>query len=150
MMVYQMQEGHIRLDGPWQDQSVNVLVPQHLGAEGVNLVVARDALPSGMEFAEYLDRQKQTFSKELPRYNLHIDAAVTVDRRPAQFLEFTWENQGNAVHQMMGVVHDKGLVLTLTATVRGNMDETVREALLGAIRSFRFGPAQAVQGHLAS
>jgi hypothetical protein len=26
--IYQMQEGYLALAGPWQDQSVNVLVPE--------------------------------------------------------------------------------------------------------------------------
>src|SRR5262252_5060218 len=98
-MVYQMQEGCLTLNDTWRDQSVNVLVPERVATQGVNLVVARDVLPLGMEFADYLTQQKITLEKELSEFKLTADAPGTVDGRPAHFLEFFWDKSGKLLQQ---------------------------------------------------
>jgi hypothetical protein len=138
-MFYQMHEGYLTLEGPWQDQSVNMLAPQHLTGKGVNLVVARDTMSVGMKFGDYLDRHKETFAEKLTGFKLITDIAAIIDRRPAHFLEFIWDNEGNPLHQMVCVIHDKERVVSLTASAAGGMDEVTREGLLRAIKSFRFG-----------
>jgi hypothetical protein len=142
-MFYQMHEGYLTLEGPWEDRSVNMLAPQHLTGKGVNLVVGRETMSLGMKFGDYLDRHKETFAEKLTGFKLITDIAAIIDRRPAHFIEFIWDNQGNPLQQMVCVIHDKERVVSLTATATGGMDEVTREELLKAIKSFKFGPMPA-------
>ena len=139
-MVYQMQEGYLTLNDTWRDQSVNVLVPERVPIKGVNLVVARDIMPLGMAFADYISQQKLTFEKEMTEYKLTTDAPGAVDQRPAHFLEFSWDNSGKQLQQMMVVIQDKNHILSLTGTIPGSIDEDARSSLLAAMISFKFAP----------
>ena len=58
--------------------------------------------------------------KELTVFKLHADNADTTDELPTHFYEFTWDNQSNAMHRMISVVHDRKRVLNLTATAPEN------------------------------
>ena len=137
-MVYRMQEGCLTVDDTWQDQSVNVLVPKQVGTKGVNLVVARDTMPLGMTLADYLSQQKTNFEKELTEYKAMADSPGTVDQRPAHFLEFSWNNNGTPLQQMMVIVQDSDRILSFTGTIPGNGDNDARSSLLAAMISFKF------------
>ena len=144
-MLYQMQEGYLTLgEGDWQDRSVHMLAANHLPAKGANLVVTREALPPGVAFADYLSTQKSELAKALSSFKLLADTADFINETPAHFLEFSWDNQGNAMHQMICIMHDNGNVLNLTATVPGAIDAATRTALLTAMKSFKPGPAPVV------
>ena len=140
-MVYQMQEACLTLDDTWQDQSVNVLIPTEVTTKGVSLVVARDVIPLGMTLAEYLEQQKATFEKELAEFKLVLDAPGSVDQRPAHFLEFSWNNNGKLLQQMVIVVQDNNRTLSLTGTIPGNADQNIRGFLLAAMTSLKFNPS---------
>ena len=133
-----MQEGSLTLEGAWQDQSVNVVVPQQVGNKGVNLVVARDVLPMGMTFDDYLSQQKKTFEKELPQFKLADDTSIIIDQRPAHFFEFSWDNRGKTIRQMMTVIHDKNFILSLTSTSPGPVEEATWELLQSVMKTFKF------------
>ena len=145
-MIYQMQEGYLTLDGEWQDRSVNMLAAQHLAVKGANLVVTREALPAGLEFTEYMSQQKNMLAKELAGFKLLGDCVETVEDLPAHILEFTWDNQGGAMYQMISVINVEDGVLNLTATLPGGPDDAAREAMLAAMKSFRFGAVPAPEG----
>ncbi len=138
-MFYQMHEGYLTLNGPWHDQSVNVFVPQYLEVKGANLVVARDTLPEGMEFPDYVNQQKNLFKQQLPEFKL-IDAEEgVIDNQPAYYLEFTWINHGTSLCQIMGVTHIRERIVSLTASIPGEMNPSTREQLLNVMKSFKFG-----------
>jgi len=145
-MIYQMQEGYFTLEGEWQDRSVNMLAAQHLAIKGANLVVTREALPAGLGFTEYISQQKNTLAKELTAFKLLNDSEETVEDLPAHILEFTWNNQGGAMYQMVSVINIEDGVLNLTATLPGGPDEVTREAMLVAMKSFKFGAVPAPEG----
>lgn len=141
-MLYQMQEGYLTLaTGDWQDRTVNMLAANHLPTKGTNLVVTREALPPGVGLADYIGNQKAILTKELAKFKLLVDCPDKIDETPAHFLEFSWDNRGNAMHQIIFIINDKANILNLTATVPGAMDDDTRATLLAAIKSFKFGPA---------
>jgi hypothetical protein len=144
-MYYQIQEGYFTLEGEWQDRSVNLLAAMHLPVAGANLVVTREALPPGMGFHEYLTQQKKGLEKELSGFELLADNQESLERVPARFLEFSWKNQGAGMHQMLLVLDNGDQVLTLTATVPGDLNQETRDALLAAMMSFRFGIRQSME-----
>jgi hypothetical protein len=122
-MFYRIQEGSVTLEGRWQDRSVNVLIPQDTSSKGANLVIARDSIPTGLTFTEYLQQQKKTFEKQLPDFRMHLDAAGAVGPRPAHNFEFTWTNQGKAMRQLMTVIRCGEEVLSITATIPNGCED---------------------------
>ncbi len=146
-MIYQIQEGYFTLgEGEWQDRSINLLAAMHLPAKGANLTVTREPLPPGVDFADYIDNQKKTIEKELSGFTFIADNPDSIDQMPAHYLEFSWKHQGNVTHQMVLVINNNGRILNLTATIPGGMDETTHDALLSAMRGFRFGTAAPATG----
>ena len=142
-MIFQMQEGYLTLgDGDWHDSSVNMLGANHLPTKGTNLVVTREPLPTGMSLADYLLNQKSILSKELTGFKIQQDNPDIINGLPAHFIEFTWNNQGNAMHQMMFIIDNAGSVMNLTSTVPGNIDDESRATLMTAMKSFTVGQAQ--------
>lgn len=137
-MQYRIQEGALSLDGRWQDQTVNVLLPLDAPTKGANLVVARDVLPLGMTLPDYVEQQQQTFRRDLPGYDVIQETAGVIDQRPAHFLEFTWRSDGKPLHQMMTVLQGEAGLLNFTASIPGEADAATRQALLDAVRTFRF------------
>jgi hypothetical protein len=140
-MLYQMQEGYLTLEGEWRDRSINMLAAAHLPVRGANLTITRESLPPGVEFADYMGNQKRTIAKELTGFQAHADNPDSIDGLPAHFFEFSWQNNGIQTQQMVMVINLDGQVLSLTGTIPGNADETTREALVSAMRGFRFGAA---------
>jgi hypothetical protein len=141
-MKYQMQEGYLTLgEGDWQDRTVNMLGANHLPVKGTNLVVTRESMPTGMGLADYLLNQKSILSKELTGFKILSENPDTVNGLPAHFLEFTWNNQGTTMHQMIFIINNTGSALNLTSTVPGTIDDESRATLITAMKSFTIGQA---------
>jgi hypothetical protein len=137
--VYQIAEGTLAAAGPWQDQSVNVLIPKGLPVQGTNLVIARDTLPLGMSFEDYVTQQKQNFKAQLADCEMLADSAGELDGRVAQFMELSWRSDGKPIYQVMVMVLREGnALLNFTGSIPGRRDEAARGTLIAAIQSFTF------------
>jgi hypothetical protein len=145
-MRYQMQEGYLTLEtGEWQDRTVNMLAATHLPVKGANLVVTREPIPDGLNLADYLANQKSVLAKELPGFKLLADSSEDMNGRQAHFLEVAWDNQGVAMQQMILAIDNNRSILSITATLPGEVDEQSRTELLAAMKSFKPGPAPDVR-----
>jgi hypothetical protein len=141
-MIFQMQEGYLKLgEGDWKDSSVNMLGANHMPVKGTNLVVTRDVLPVGVSLADYLLNQKTILSKELTGFKIVSENTDIINGLQAHFLEFTWDNQGNAMHQMIFIIINNDIALNITSTVPGNIDDESRATLMTAMKSFTAGQA---------
>ncbi|WP_174280186.1 DcrB-related protein [Sphingomonas bacterium] len=140
-MQYRINEGALTLADPWQDQSINVLLPGRASTPGVNMVIARDTLPLGMAFADYVAQQRQTFQAQLPDLAIAADTTGEIDGHPAQFLDLSWRNDGKPVHQLMAmVVHEGDKVLNFTCSLPERDADGIRQEMIDALMSFKFGP----------
>ena len=141
-MFYQMQEGYLTLsEGDWQDRSVHMLAARHMPVSGTNIVVTREELPSGFGLSDYVDNQKRLLAKELTSFKLMVDRVDSINEMPGHYLEFTWDNRGNAMHQIIICVDHRTSLLNFTATVPGAMDDAMRAELLAVLKSYKTGPA---------
>jgi hypothetical protein len=139
--VYRIAEGSLTLASEWQDQSINVLLPMGAKAHGANLVIARDRLPLGMTFHDYVAQMRQNFMAQLAGCEIFADTTGQVDGREAQLMELSWRSDGKPIHQVMAMVlHEANAVLTFTGSIPGGRDEETRNALISAIMSFTFAP----------
>jgi hypothetical protein len=139
--VYRIAEGSINQAVEWQDQSINVLLPRNAKIHGANLVIARDTVPLGLTFHDYVVQHRQTISAQLAEIEMIADTTGTIDGHDAHFLELRWRSDGKPIHQVMAmVVHDANAVLQFTGSIPGGYDEDTRNVLIAAITSFTFTP----------
>jgi hypothetical protein len=138
-MLYRVAEGSLNLEENWQDQSINVLLPTHLPVQGANLVLARDKLPLGMSFDDYVAQQRQSFQQQLAEVQILSDSRGQLDGREAHFMEFSWQSDGKPIHQMMAMVlHGSKALLNFTGSIPGALEEDTRRTLMAAVTSFKF------------
>ncbi|MFM0738148.1 DUF1795 domain-containing protein [Paraburkholderia xenovorans] len=137
-MRYLMNEGYLDLPGNWHDRTVHALLPAIPEVTGSNLVLTRDDLPYGSEFADYVDVQKSRFRRELTDLQMQYDAPCRVDERPGHSLAFTWRRDGLPVHHLALIILDAPTVLTLTYTSPGQLPPQVRRDIVAALSGFRF------------
>jgi hypothetical protein len=138
-MLYRMQEGALALEGDWQDQSIQVLVPLGVAGRGVNLVVSRDMLPLGMSLGDYMAQQRQNFQRQLKELQVSTDSGGSLDGRPAHYMEISWVAEGRPLHQLIAtVLGEKAALLTFTASMPDAVDAEVRRMLMATIGGFRF------------
>lgn len=137
--MYRIAEGVLPLASPWQDQSINVLLPRDAKVQGANLVIARDRLPLGLSFEDYAIQQRQNYAAQLPGFELLADTVGAVDGHQAHFLELSWRSDGKPIHQVMAIVlHQANAVLNFTGSIPGGPDDETRQAMITAITSFKF------------
>lgn len=138
-MAYRIAEGSLAAPMPWQDQSINVLLPRDAKVQGTNLVIARDQLPLGMTFQDYVIQQRQNFKAQLAGFEPVADTPGRIDGREAHFFELAWRSDGKPIHQVMAMVlHRDNAVLTFTGSIPGGLEAETRDALVAAITSFTF------------
>jgi hypothetical protein len=141
-MQYTIHEGKLELTQAWQDQTVNVLIPQDTKVKGANLVIARDILPLGLTLEAYLGQQKNSFAKQLQDFELLREFQETsqepIQGQKIQYLEFSWKKEKQAIYQLMAIRQlDASSLLCFTSTVPGGFDQDVCDRLLSAVRSFK-------------
>ncbi|EJC2042524.1 DUF1795 domain-containing protein [Salmonella enterica subsp. enterica serovar Kentucky] len=140
-MQYLINEGHFSLPGNWQDNTMNILTPVLSDIAGANLVVTREILPEGAEFSDYLAVQKK-FRTELKAMTFTVEESCHVEERPAEYWEFSWNNNGITIQQLLLVILNGRQVLTLTYSSTQALAEEDRKTMRGALLHFRFGMPQ--------
>lgn len=138
-MQYLINEGHFTLPGHWQDSSMNILTPALSAVAGANLVVTREILPDGAQFSDYLAVQKKKFRTELAEMAFTVEERCHVEERPAEYWEFSWNNKGVTIQQLLLVMQNGRQVLTLTYSSTQAQEEEERKAMRKALLNFRFG-----------
>ena len=113
-MQYLINEGHFTLPGNWQGSSMNILTPVLSAIAGANVVVTREILPDGALFDDYLVVQKKKFRTELSKMVFTVEERCHVQERPAEYWEFSWDNKGVMIQQLLLVILNERQVLTLT------------------------------------
>lgn len=138
-MAYRIAEGSLAAPMPWQDQSINVLLPRDAKVMGTSLVIARDRLPLGMTFQDYVIQQRQNFAAQLAGFEAIADTPGRIDGREAHFIELAWKTDGKPIHQVMAMVlHSDNAILNFTGSIPGGLEVETRDALVAAITSFSF------------
>jgi hypothetical protein len=136
-MKYTINEGKLELAQNWQDQSANVLVPLGCKVKGANLVIARDVMPLGSSLSDYVVQQKTAFSKQLKNFSLIQENVDSAHGKPAYYLEFTWQKDGQEIYQVMSVrALNSPSLLCFTGTIPGGLNTEVLQLLMSAIQSF--------------
>lgn len=141
-MQYLINEGHFTLPGNWQGSSMNILTPVLSAIAGANVVVTREILPDGALFDDYLVVQKKKFRTELSKMVFTVEERCRVQERPAEYWEFSWDNKGVMIQQLLLVILNERQVLTLTYSSTQALAEEDRKAMRGALLNFCFGMPQ--------
>jgi len=139
-MLYQMQEGTFELKGKWHDRTIHMLIIEKLPVSNVNIVVTRD-LMSNEELAARIEKLRVEMKEKFTLCKFLKDTAGKIDGRPSHFFEISWIDNGKPLHQIITFIHDRDMLLTLTATSPAGMDAVTRKYIVDAMTSFRFRDA---------
>lgn len=144
-MQYLINEGHFTLPGNWQDSSMNILTPVLSAVAGANVVVTREILPDGAQFGDYLAVQKKKFRTELAKMAFTVEERCHVQERAAEYWEFSWDNKGVTIQQLLLVILNDRQILTLTYSSTQALPEEERKAMRETLLNFSFGIPQEKQ-----
>lgn len=94
---YTFNEGTIELPNQWQDQSMNVFVlPDDTG---INLVINRTPVPTGLSEEEYYQQVIHQFQHNLKNYREIAQEMISLDDKPAYLLEYQWQTAEGLMYQ---------------------------------------------------
>jgi hypothetical protein len=120
----------------WIDMSVVTLVAPEATRFRANVVVSRDPL-NGASIEAYAEAQTKEFRKQVRRYIVHKEEAITVSGRPARLVEQSFQSPENVMVRQIQVYVPVGeLALTLSLTHGEDEFETMRPDFEKTIRSF--------------
>ncbi|TDB45474.1 DUF1795 domain-containing protein [Photorhabdus luminescens] len=132
---YQMNEGTLAIPDNWRDESMNVFVlPDD---SGINLVVSRTPVPSGMDNNAYYEQTLEQFCTHLPGYQEHQRSEITLSQQPARRLDYQWKSPEGDMYQTVVLQIRGTLLLTFNLTSPAPFEENQRDALLAVINSFQ-------------
>lgn len=95
--LYTFNEGTIELPNQWQDQSMNVFVlPDE---SGINLVINRTPVPTGLSEEEYYQQVIHQFQHNLKNYREIAQEIISLDDKPAYLLEYQWQTSEGLMYQ---------------------------------------------------
>ena len=138
--LYQCNEGELALDVPgrWKDDTLNVLRLPGDGQATASLVISREALPLGMDVADYVAAELVRLRTTLPDF-VHVgSAAVGWADGDGQAALTRWRSSEGLMDQITACRRTGGPhIIIFTATHLAPMPSAAYEALLGAIASFR-------------
>lgn len=133
--AYILNEGSIELPVQWQDQSMNVFVlPDD---SGVNLVINRAPVPTGMDEEDYYQQIIHQFQHNLKNYRQIAQEIVQLDEKPAYLLEYQWQTPEGVMYQCTVMQIRNRLLLTFTYTANNPFTPKQRQALLDIIYTYK-------------
>lgn len=86
--------------------------------------------------------QKKKFRTELKAMTFTVEESCHVEERPAEYWEFSWNNNGITIQQLLLVILNGRQVLTLTYSSTQALAEEDRKTMRGTLLHFRFGMPQ--------
>lgn len=132
--TYRLNEGTMNIPASWQDQSMNVFVlPDD---SGINLVINRAPVPTGMSEDEFYTQIIQQFKTSLNNYQEYLHQTIELAQQPAKLLEYQWTTpEGNTYQLTLLQIRDNQLI-TFTYTATTPFTKSQRNTLLDIIDSF--------------
>lgn len=135
---YTINEGTIQLPPTWQDQSMNMFViPDD---SGINLVINRVPVPTGMSEEEYYEQIIHQFQHNLKNYREISQEIIQLDEKSAHLLEYQWQTPEGLMYQCTVLQIRNNLLLTFTYTATRPFTQNQRQALLEVIYSYKATP----------
>src|SRR5262245_38506826 len=124
MKMQNIGEGTLDIPVEWYNNTINIFTEHAPGLKGLSITVNRDRLPTGQRFEDYADDQAQNLPRQLTRFDLIKTESVELDGRAGRLFEFTWHaGEAGPVHQILLVVADGNIVLSLAASCPGRMTD---------------------------
>lgn len=133
-ITYQMNEGKITIPQSWRDDSMHVFaLPDD---SGVNLVINRTPVPTGLDSEAYYAETLEQFQTSLPGFKELGRDVITVDGTPAQTLEYRWKSPEGQMHQYVVMQVRQAQLLTFTVTSPKTLAASQRDYFQQIIQSF--------------
>ena len=140
-MKYHINEGALTLPHPFEDRTMQVLMPLGSGI-GLNLIVTRDPLEPGETVDDYLKRQLSDLRRQVAKYQESDRGRCFLgkpnDGMEGVYLELQYKQQGKFLYHLQGVflMRDRQHVMSITGSASAPFTEAQRQAWHASVASF--------------
>lgn len=136
--MFVINEGALQIPESWKDESINVLTTVQGNGTGLSFTISRDALPWGMSFDSFANKEIGAIASNLKDYQQIALEPLQVDGRNGMLSEFRWISAQGPIHQCMVLTSEKQRALIFTASMPGLISEEQKQQILALIDTFRF------------
>ncbi|MGC7590957.1 DcrB-related protein [Bisgaard Taxon 46] len=131
--MFYFNEGSLDIGEEWQDRSLILLShPSNL-----SISISREAIPVGMSFSEYTQRQLTLVSQQLQDYHEEKRSEIEVDNLLGILSEFTWSSPQGTMYQMSAILNLPVHPIIITTSALNPLTEGQRSYLLNLVKSFK-------------
>jgi hypothetical protein len=136
-MLYQLNEGSLAIPDKWKDETVNVFVAPD--ETGLNLVVTRVDVPTGISAPEFYSQSMGQFATQLPEFNQIAQGDLAISKEIAPYIHYQWKSPEGRMHQLavMWVPPTSLQMLVFTFTANAEITLEQREYFLTLITGFK-------------
>ncbi len=100
----------------WIDQTINVFPNSSSNPAEFSVVITRDNPYANETLTAYFERQVKQLPDSLPGYQEVRRGNLTLGKKEAVDIEYTWVGKGKKMHIRQVCVMAKDLILNITAT----------------------------------
>jgi hypothetical protein len=135
-MLYQLNEGNLAIPDKWKDETVNVFVAPD--ETGLNLVVTRVDVPTGVSAPAFYSQSMGQFADQLPEFSKIMQGELAISKEIAPYIHYHWKSPEGQMHQLavMWVPAGSAQMLVFTFTANSNISDEQRANLLTVITGF--------------
>lgn len=136
-MMYQLNEGSLAIPDKWKDETVNVFVAPD--DTGLNLVVTRVDIPTGISASEFYAQSLGQFADQLPEFREFTRGELAIDKNIAPYIHYQWKSPEGPMYQLAILfIHPASTqMLAFTFTSNTEITDEQRKYLLTLITGFK-------------
>lgn len=138
--MYYLNEGSLAIPDGWYDQTLNVISVAPPNTEGLTFTIARDPIPWGMEFGEYVAGQIEKSRQVLKNFDMVAKRDLPIGGLPACEIECRWESNYGPVHQVIATLALPRNALIVSASMKNTMTDAQLTQVRAIIASFKPRP----------
>jgi hypothetical protein len=135
--MYQLNEGSLAVPDKWKDETVNVFVAPD--DTGLNLVVTRVDIPTGLSASAFYAQSLEQFADQLPEFCELTRGELAIDQHIAPYIHYQWKSPEGPMHQLAILfIHPTSTqMLAFTFTSNTEISDEQREFFLTLITGFK-------------
>lgn len=132
---YVMNEGTIEVPSNLFDSTVNVLIAPDL--RNLSFSVARDKIPDGMSFEDYVLSEHGKLKEAFAEFSIKTRKIVDIGGKRCPMIQFSWKSPQGKMHQMMVMIQMQFRVLIMTASFQREITSVQAKQVIDVFKSFR-------------
>lgn len=137
MATYRMNDAMLDVPDDWDDKSVNVFSTPGSSPSPISLVINRDRMKPGQEFADFAEQRLDEMESMLKQFTVIEKRQIDIAGTTALEAEFKWRSDAGLMHQRQIFVPRGERVFVITVTAPREINERQRTQVDSVLSSLR-------------